>query len=134
MSVSFLFGLLTGFLVGMICQYGIKAWLNNRKHWEQEQKSKTIAWDKMLQERSHFMNQIKTDMADPEHKNIREFFVVEPHALLNSSIPRLRYDLTEETLAAVNKLKELGYLEQLKNNCLLYKMEEDFIGQLKLVD
>ena len=87
----------------------------------------------MFQESPHFMNQIKTDMADPEHKNIREFFVVEQHVLLNSSIQRLRYDLNDETIAAVNKLKELGYIEQLKNNCLLYKMEEDFIRQLKSV-
>ena len=131
MSFSFLSGLLVGFFIGLASQYAIKTFVHNRTSREQEKKDKKIDWDKLFQEYPHFMNQIKADMVDPEQQNIREFFVVEQHALLNSAIPRLRYDLTEETLAAANKLKELGYVEQLKNNCLLYKMEEDFISQLQ---
>lgn len=130
MDTSFLSGLLIGCFVGVVGFYYGQKFTDNRRNTEYY-KHKKIDWDKLFSDYPLFMNGIKTDINDSDCKNIREFFVVEKTALLNSSIPRLRYDLSEETLAAVAKLLELGYLEQLKNNCLLYKMHTDFIAQLK---
>ena len=49
---------------------------------------------------------------------------------MNSSTPRLRYDLSDETLALVKKLEQLGYIERLEHDSLLYRMEEEFIKNL----
>ncbi|MCL9684488.1 hypothetical protein [Legionella maioricensis] len=134
MIPSFLSGLLAGFFIGIAGQYGVKRFINNREQTAQEQQNKKMDWNKLFDEHPLFMSLIKTDVSDPENQNIREFFVVEQHALLNSSSPRLRYDLTDDNVAAVNKLEALGYIERLKNNCLLYKMREDFIVQLKSIN
>ena len=91
-----------------------RKFIGNRKQCEREQKNKKIDWDKMIQDYPIFMTQIKSDINDREYKNIREFFVVDQQTLLNSSLPRLRYELNEETITVVNRLKELGYIEQKK--------------------
>lgn len=49
---------------------------------------------------------------------------------MNSSIPRLRYELSTEILAVLNRLEALGYIKKLKNNCLHFKVAEDFVIQL----
>ena len=130
MDTSFVPGLLAGCVVGVIGQYYTQKLMDNRRHLEY-QTHKKVDWDRLFNDYPLFMNSIKTDINDPECSNIREFFVVEQHALLNSSIPRLRYELSEDSIAAVNILEELGYIERLNNNCLLYKMEKDFITQLR---
>ena len=134
MIPSFLSGLLAGCFFGIAGQYAVKRLINNREQSAQAQQNKKIDWNNLFAEYPLFMNLIKTDVSDPENQNIREFFVVEQHTLLNSSMPRLRYDLAGENVAAVTKLEELGYIERLKNNCLLYKMHEDFIIQLKSIN
>ena len=134
MSPSFLSGLLTGCFVGIVGQYGIQQFLSYKEQSTQHHENKKMDWNKLFYEHPLFMVNIKADVSNPEHQNIREFFVVEQNALLNSLIPRLRYDLTEDNIAVVNKLEELGYIERLKNNCLLYKMRDDFINQLKSIN
>jgi hypothetical protein len=133
MIPSFLAGLLAGCSISALGQYAVKRLINNREKSTQTQQNRKIDWNNLFEDHPLFMNLVKTDVSDPENQNIREFFVVEQNALLNSSIPRLRYDLTKNNVAAVNKLEELGYIERLKNNCLLYKMHEDFIIQLKSI-
>jgi hypothetical protein len=130
MDVSFVSGLIIGCFIGVVAQYFLQRISGNRDQLE-EQMHKKIDWNELFNNFPLFMNSIKTDANDPECNNIREFFVVEQHAVLNSSIPRLRYELSEDNIAAVNTLEELGYIERIINNCLLYKMKEHFIRQLR---
>ena len=132
MSLSFISGLLTGCVIGGVGNYLAQKFIKNRPASEYN-KNKKIDWEQLYQDHGVFINLIKTDMNEPENRNIREFFVVEPHALLNSSVSRLRYDLTEDNSAAVTQLAELGYIERLPNNCLLYKVQEHFIKQLNSI-
>jgi hypothetical protein len=133
MNILFLYGFLTGIFSTLIVGYYYQKFTGSTGALEKIQ-NKKFDLEKLFNEHPHFMNTIKNDMNDPNSKNIREFFVVEKDALLNMSTPRLRYDLSEEILPALDKLEECGYIEKLKNNCLHYKIREDFIVQLKAMN
>lgn len=132
MDTSFVYGLVAGCLSGVVGKYYFQKFFARMDSAETGvYKSKLLHWEQACIDFPEFIAQLRTDINKPEHKNIREFFVVEQQAILNSSIPRLRYDLTEDSLPAVKKLEELGYIEKIKNNCLLYGMRSDFISLLK---
>ena len=130
MNTSFLSGLFIGCLIGALGRYSILNFIGGRKDIERNQ-GKIHDLNMLFNEYPHFMSCIKTNVVEPQYRNIREFFVVEKDAILNMSVPRLRYDLSEEIIPALSRLKKLGYIEQIKNNCLLYKMQEDFVSQLR---
>lgn len=130
MDFSFVYGLVAGCLSGAVGKFYVQKLFDRTKKLEGN-KSKQLEWDKIDTDYPRFMNQLRLDINNPENKNIREFFVVDQNAVLHSQIPRLRYDLTEDILPAVNRLEHLGYIEKIKNNCLLYKMHEEFVNLLR---
>jgi gas vesicle protein len=133
MNPSFLVGLVIGCIIGFIGNYLLHSMSGVRRRAEIEQE-KEDEWDAFITEYPAFIEQLQHDINEPVHAQIREFFVVDKNALMNSSIPRLRYDLSEDLLQALNKLEDLGYIYRLLNDALLYKMEEAFIKKLKHTD
>lgn len=131
MDTTFLFGFLTGCLTTALAGWHVQKYINNKKNTKNIKNKKILGLDKLFNDYSHFMNIIKNDVTNPNNKNIREFLVVEKEAILNSLVPRFRYELSTDLLPALYRLEELGYIEKIKNNCLHYKIEEDFIMQLK---
>lgn len=129
MSISFVYGFFTGCFVTLIGQYFLQKFINQRGCSEQIN-TKRLDLDKLFNDYPDFMNAIKDDLTNIHYRDIREFFVVDKDAILNPSIPRLRYELSAEILTALNRLEALGYIEKLKNNCLHYKIVEDFVIQL----
>ena len=128
--MSFLFGMLIGCGLGAVghhfyLQYKLNGSFS--KGYLVRQEHEMVA---LFQQDPYLMNLIRSNINDPEYKKIREFFVVDKHAIMNSSTPRLRYDLSDETLALVKKLEQLGYIERLEHDSLLYRMEEEFIKNL----
>lgn len=133
MDTSFLVGFLTGCLTTALGGWHVQKFIDNKKNTKKIKNKKILDLDKLFNDYSHFMNIIKNDVTNPNNKNIREFLVVEKEAILNSFVPRFRYELSTDILPALNRLEELGYIEKIKNNCLHYKIEEDFIMQLKSI-
>ncbi len=133
MDISFLVGFLTGCFTTALGGWHIQKFMNNKKNTKKIKNKKILDLDKLFNDYSHFMNIIKNDVTNPNNKNIREFLVVEKEAILNSFVSRFRYELSTDILPALNKLEELGYIEKIKNNCLHYKIEEDFIIRLKSI-
>ncbi|KTD67091.1 MULTISPECIES: hypothetical protein [Legionella] len=131
MDISFLFGFLAGGLTTALSGLQIQKFMNNRKNVARIKNKKILDLDRLFHDFPHFMSIIKNDINNPSHKDVREFFVVDKEAILNSFVPRFRYELSTEILPALNRLEELGYIEKLKNNCLHYKIEEEFIIQLQ---
>ncbi|WP_058514393.1 hypothetical protein [Legionella santicrucis] len=129
MSISFVYGFFAGCLVTVISQHCLQKFINPRRCSKQVD-TKKFDLDKLFNDYPDFMNALKDDLTATHCKNIREFFVVDKDAILNSSTPRLRYELSAEIIPALNRLEVLGYIEKLKNNCLHYKIEEDFVMQL----
>lgn len=135
MDTSFVYGLVAGCLSGVVGKYYFQKFIAGRHYAEGKGlQSKLFHWEQICADFPEFIRQLRTDINKPEYKNIREFFVVEQQAILNSPIPRLRYDLTEDSLPAVKKLEELGYIDRIKNNCLLFTMRGDFITLLRSAD
>lgn len=130
MDISFLVGFFTGCFSTALVGGRVKKFILNRKKLENLTHKKIMDLEKLFDEYPDLMNSIKNDISNPNSKNIREFLVVEKEAILNSLVPRFRYELTPNILPALNKLEDLGYIEKIKNNCLHYKIEEDFIRQL----
>ena len=131
MDISFLFGFLAGGLTTALSGLQIQKFMNNRKNVARIKNKKILDLDRLFHDFPHFMSIIKNDINTPSHKDVRDFFVVDKEAILNSFVPRFRYELSTEILPALNRLEELGYIEKLKNNCLHYKIEEEFIIQLQ---
>ncbi|EHL29639.1 hypothetical protein [Legionella drancourtii] len=130
MNFSFLTGLVIGCMLGAMIHCYLQKFTGNRREMERY-KEKKNEWDLLFNNYSLFMNQLKNDINEPMYANIREFFVVDKTAIMNSSIPRLRYDLIEEIMPALHQLEALGYIQKLPNDSLLYKMEDDFVTRLK---
>ncbi|HBD7396420.1 hypothetical protein [Legionella longbeachae] len=129
MSISFIYGFFTGCFVTIIGQYFLQKFINPRRYSKQID-SKKFDLERLFNDHPVFMNTIKADLASANYRDVREFFVVDKEAILNSSIPRLRYELSTEILAVLNRLEALGYIKKLKNNCLHFKVAEDFVIQL----
>ncbi|KTC78926.1 hypothetical protein Lche_0946 [Legionella cherrii] len=133
MDISFLFGFLTGCFTTALGGWQVQKIINNRKNSATIKNKKILDLNRLFHEFPHFMSTIKNDINNSSHQNVREFFVVDKDAILNSSVPRFRYELSAEILPALNRLEELGYIEKLKNNCLHYRIEEEFVMQLQSI-
>ncbi|WP_454785218.1 hypothetical protein [Legionella sp. WA2024007413] len=134
MNTSFLFGFLSGCFTTALGGWQVQKFVQNKNKTEHIKQKKILDLDKLFNEYSHFMSVIKNDVTNPNFKNIKEFFVVDKDAILNSSVPRFRYELSPDVLPALNRLEELGYIEKVQNNCLHYKIAEEFIMQLKSIN
>lgn len=130
--MNFLTGLVIGCMLGAMIHYYLQQFTGSRREMKRS-KERKHEWDALFNSHSPLMNQLKNDVNEPVYANIREFFVVDKAAIMNSSIPRLRYDLTDEIMPALQQLEALGYIQQLANDSLLYKMEDEFVRQLKLM-
>lgn len=128
--MSFIWGLIVGCGLGAISHAYFQNYKNNKKDTEHmlAQKNEDIAL--LFDDHPYLMNLLKSNLSDPEYKNIDEFFVVDKLAIMNSSIPRLRYDLSDEMLSLLEKLEQLDYIEQLEHDSLLYRMDREFIEDL----
>ena len=132
MELSFVSGLIVGCLSGIAGKYVLQK-ISVKRKYDEDNKNKHLEWDQIVQDYPQFTSQLREDVNNPEYNNIKEFFVVDQHAILNTQIPRLRYDATDEIILVVNRLERLGYIDKVKTNCLLYKMKEDFIAILRSV-
>ncbi|KTD02200.1 hypothetical protein OQJ19_02755 [Fluoribacter gormanii] len=134
MDTSFLLGFLSGCFTTALGGWQVQKFVNDRKNSEHIKKKRILDLDRLFNDYPHFMSVMKNDVTNPGCKDIKEFFVVDKDAILNSSVPRFRYELSPEILPALNKLEELGYIEKIQNNCLHYKIDEEFIMQLKSIN
>lgn len=129
MSSSFLLGVLVGGLITYVGLYISKKWTTKVK--TENNQNKRNEGILLFNDYPKFMNTLKQDLSDPMSQSIREFFVVEPEALISSATARFRYDLSEEILSVLKKLEELNYIQRLPNDALLYKIHEDLIKLTK---
>ncbi|WP_133137368.1 hypothetical protein [Legionella rowbothamii] len=134
MTSSFSAGLVMGCMIGAIGQYCVQLFLGGSGTSSIKKNEKQTALNELFQAHSHFMEQFKKDINDPVNAQIREFFVVDKMAIMNSSIPRLRYDLSEEIMPLLNQLEDLGYIQMLPNDSLLYQINEHFIRDLNKIN
>lgn len=132
--MSFLLGLLLGCGFGALGYHYFLNYSGAESHEGSVLAKKNNDMALLFQQNPYLMNLIKSNLSDPEYKNIREFFVVDRHAIMNSSVPRLRYDLSDETLALVEQLEAFAYVEQLDHDSLLFRMDEEFIEDLNSFD
>lgn len=130
MASSFSAGLVMGCIIGAIGQYCVQLFLGSGGAGSIKKNEKQTALTELFQTHSHFMEQLRKDINEPVNAQIREFFVVDKMAIMNSSVPRLRYDLSEEIIPLLNQLEELGYIQMLPNDSLLYQINEQFISDL----
>lgn len=128
--MSFLFGLLIGGGLGAVGHHYFQHYRANGSYSDGFFAKKENEMASLFKHYPYLMNLIKSNINDPEYKKVREFFVVDPLAIMNSSVPRLRYDLSDEALSLLKRLEELGYVEQLDHDSLLYRMEDEFIDDL----
>lgn len=132
--MSFLLGLLIGCGFGAMAYHYFLNYKSSDAHSNSMLTKKNNDMTVLFQHNPYLMNLIKSNLSDPEYKNIREFFVVDKLAIMNSSVPRLRYDLSDETLSLVQKLEEFDYIEQLDHDSLLYRMDEEFVEDINSFD
>ena len=104
MNPSFLAGLVIGCFAGIMIHSYLRKIISSRGDVESN-REKRNEWDLLFNTFPYFMNQIKNDVNNPDNVHIREFFVVDKTAIMNSAIPRLRYDLSTEVMPALNQLK-----------------------------
>lgn len=130
MNSSFLLGLFFGCFLGPILYFCFQK-ISLTKSEAEQNKKKDDQWESLFNTHSIFLNQVQKDINIPAHANIREFFVVEESAIMNSLVPRLRYDLSDSILSALNTMEEMGCIQKIPNDSLLYQMEEHFILRLK---
>ncbi|CAM4436304.1 MAG: hypothetical protein LEGION0403_FIIPPAGN_00004 [Legionella sp.] len=130
MASSFSAGLVMGCMIGAIGQYCVQLFLGGGATSSIKKNEKQMALNELFQAHAHFMEQFKKDINEPVNAQIREFFVVDKMAIMNSSAPRLRYDLSEEITPLLNQLEDLGYIQKLPNDSLLYQINEHFIRDL----
>lgn len=129
MNISFISGLVVGGLASGMGKYLLGGVTQNRKKTELVERKKNDL-NMLFEQHPDFMAQIKQDVKAPQYEHIREFFVVDKHVLMSSTTPRLRYDLVEDILPALDKLEALGFIERQPNDALLYRMHDDLIVQL----
>jgi hypothetical protein len=128
--MSFILGLLIGCILGAVGHY---FW----QHCQLNQEGGSPPYDKqhnidsLFMQHPYIMNLIKSNLNDPEYKHLREFFVVEKEAIMNSSSPRMRYDFSDDMLLLLQSLKQFGYVEQLEHDSLLYRMDDVFVEHLR---
>lgn len=129
--MSFLSGLIVGCGIGAVGHYCWQHYVINKSHAElmSAQQKNDLAF--LFEAYPYLMNLIKNNLCSIAYKNVCEFFVVDKSAIMNSLIPRMRYDLTDDMMALLKHLSAKGYIERLENDSLLYRMNEEFIIQLK---
>jgi hypothetical protein len=130
--MSFILGLVFGCGIGAVGHYYLQQFRANCMDAQELAHTRKNDMVELFAQFPYQMNLIKSNLSDPEYKNIREFFVVDKTAIMSSSVPRLRYDLSEEVLSLVTNLEQLGCIERLEHDSLLYRIEEDFLIQLQL--
>lgn len=127
--MSFIVGLGVGSLLGAVGHYYFQQYsLDNKRttftHGGQ------IELSALFEEFPNLMDLFKRKISDKEYSSIREFFVVDPLAIMNTSQLRLRFDLSDELLSLLEKLEGLELIYQLEHDSLLYCMTEEFVSQL----
>ena len=132
--MSFIFGLVLGCGIGAAGHYYLQQFRANRVNAQQISNKRNNDMVELFEQYPYLMNLIKSNLSDPEYRNIREFFVVDKTAIMNSSVPRLRYDLSEEILPLLKSLEQFEYIERLEHDSLLYRIEEDFVIQLHILE
>ncbi|KTD61338.1 hypothetical protein [Legionella shakespearei] len=131
MNSIFISGFIVGGLTTAVGRYCWQKLIDNRRADEDAVNNKKRDMEMLFNDHPEFMNLFKNKINDPESRNIREFFVVERNAILNSSIPRFRFELTPDILLVLNKLESMGYIQKLENNCLHYKISDECIVEIK---
>jgi hypothetical protein len=130
--MSFILGLLLGCGLGALGYHYYQDRIKIREGSELVHHKNSNDMTNLFERYPYLMNLMKSNFNDSEYKQIREFFVVDQLAIMSSSVPRLRYDLSDEMTRLVNDLKDFGYIEQLEHDSLLYRIEEEFIELLML--
>lgn len=129
--MSVIYSFLSGCCIGALGHYFWQHYKINNHHAQSVSAKKDEKVTHLFEQYPYLMNLIKSNVNDPEYKTIREFFVVDKLAIMNSSTPRLRYDLSDETLSLLKALEKLEYIQRLEHDSLLYRMTEDFVAHLK---
>ena len=130
MTSSFIIGFLLGFVACAVLQYAVQLFTDHQREVE-EVVDKENELDLLFETHADFFSRLKDDLNDPINVNIREFFVVDKDAIMSSSVPRLRYDLSDDIVEVLERLDDLEYLERIPNGSLLYRMEEEFVDELR---
>jgi hypothetical protein len=130
--MSFILGLLLGCGLGALGYHYYQDRIKIREGSELVHHKNNNEMTSLFERYPYLMNLMKSNFNDPEYKQIREFFVVDQLAIMSSSVPRLRYDLSDEMTRLVNDLEDFGYIEQVEHDSLLYRIEEEFIELLRL--
>jgi hypothetical protein len=109
--------------------YGQKFTDSRRKAENIKDKLKRLK--KLFGDFPEIMNEIKNDINNNQYKNIREFVVLEPIAIMNNTIPRFRYEKSVNIFPVLNSLEELEFIKKINQDPLIYQMNESFINQLR---
>lgn len=125
----FLLGLLAGSTIGFFAGHGFKKIRSNDDS-STKPHGRSQALNDLMIQYPEFMAQFASDVLSSV--TIKEFFVVDKEALLNSAQPRHRYDLNDDVLSVMTTLEHFKWISKIPNNCLLYKINEQLIVQLKI--
>lgn len=133
MNSIFIGGFIVGALTVTSGRYCLDGFLNHRRKSVDELEQKKLGMEMLFTDHPEFMTLFRNTINAPGCTDVREFFVVEKNAILNTSIPRFRFELSAETLPVLNKLEQMGYIQRLENNCLHYKISDECIVQMNSV-
>lgn len=120
MNYIFIEGLICGLIMGSLgYHYILSGFLQDPIQTNDVLQQQEI--EQLFITNSSFMKQLKEDFQDPRRDGVKEFFVVPDSAIMNSSIPRLRYHLSDEHVLVLNTLERWGYIKKIPHDSLLYE-------------
>ena len=128
--LSHMIAFLAGALTGATGTYLADRFTDQRRRQEGHRESKQ-AFERIRAAMPELIADIKNDLADPENRTIREFFVAPSrNVTINSSQSRLIYFETDhpDLRGKVAILANSGYLSDVTTgNIPIYRMTEEFV-------
>lgn len=120
-SFPFVFGCIVGVVSGLLLSRFLKS-IRCQAGLSQKQLLFTATKEQLLSEHQEFLTQLVQDFDDSANAHVKEFFLVQNNAIMNSAIPRLRYLDSEQNIQAARLLEELDFIQKIPHGSLLYRI------------
>jgi hypothetical protein len=131
--LSHMIAFLVGALTGATGSYLADRFTDQRRRQEKHRESNE-AFGRIRATMPELIADIKNDLADPDNRTVREFFVAPSRSVtINSSQTRLIYYETDhpDLRGKVNILASSGYVSDVTTGSIpIFRMTEDFVARV----